>query len=122
MVCANKVEEGHEKNKSTMKKKRKREKGNNVDAGKAARISPGENGLDIIVCQATFVMIFSHLLAFVVSADKLVKAEGETKKNKSQKKKRKDKEKNTALVGKFDQLGAEVKDGFDEQNGMLMGL
>ncbi|KAL9343793.1 hypothetical protein Peur_064224 [Populus x canadensis] len=85
-----KTEDGGNKvNKSAekKKKKRKREKGNNADGGDTIWINDE------------------------------TKAEGEKKSNTLRKKKKRSGEQNNAVIGKFDQLGAESEDGFNELKG-----
>ncbi|KAI5591628.1 hypothetical protein BDE02_04G093300 [Populus trichocarpa] len=81
-------DERNKVNKPAEKKKRKREKGNTFDGGDAIQIS---------------------------REDDRTKAEGEKKRNKLRKKKQRSEEQNNALVGKYDQLGSESEDGFNEQ-------
>lgn len=64
----------------------------------------------------------SHSLVFVVSEDDETKAEGEKKRNKLRKKTKRSGEQNNAVVGKFDQLGAESEDGFNELKGKSIGF
>ena len=64
----------------------------------------------------------SHSLVFVVSEDDETKAEGEKKRNTLRKKKKRSGEQNNAVVGKFDQLGAESEDGFNELKGKSIGF
>ncbi|KAL3568240.1 hypothetical protein D5086_030891 [Populus alba] len=87
-----KTEDGRNKvNKSAeKKKKREREKGNDIDGGDTIWIS---------------------------KEDDETKAEGEKKRNKLRKKTKRSGEQNNAVVGKSDQLGAESEDGFNELKG-----
>jgi len=64
----------------------------------------------------------SHSLVFVVSEDDETKAEGEKKSNTLRKKKKRSGEQNNAVIGKFDQLGAESEDGFNELKGKSIGF
>ena len=120
-----KTEDGRNKvNKSAeKKKKRKREKGNNVDGGDTIWISKGLKVLDIANFFPIQISInLSHSLVFVVSEDDETKAEGEKKRNKLRKKTKRSGEQNNAVVGKSDQLGAESEDGFNELKGKSIGF